>query len=214
MRQNIAEIALVLSIFLLVRMFQKKSSRLWAWSILLAVAFFGAASFHYTVAYWSIGIFIAIFFIEALIPFLPEKLLNLFKLSKLKQERKIFRLEYLLLFLVFIAFWTITTNFLPFLTDINSQLYLLSGGVTPGGSQQGSYQVGWLSGSQVGLPTTIWFLLNAGIDALGFIYFLFFVPKQKRHLPWAVAALVMFGAIAIWVAPSFSGGLIYLDRVY
>jgi hypothetical protein len=33
-------------------------------------------------------------------------------------------------------------------------------------------------------------------------------------LPWAIGALVMFAAVAIWISPSFSGGLIYLDRVY
>ncbi len=211
MRQYVAEITLVLSMFILIRMYQKKSSKLWAWTLLLSISLFGVAAFHYTVAYWAVAIFLAIFIFESLLSFFPKKLLKIFKFSTVIKQRQIFRAEYLLLFFVFLAFWTITTNLVPFLTDVHNQIYLLSGG-TPAAS--GQYQVGWLSGSTVGLTTTAWFIWEAGLGVLGFIYFMFKVPKQTRHVPWIIAALVMFAAVAIWISPSFSGGLIYLDRVY
>jgi uncharacterized membrane protein len=211
MRQFMAEIAFVLTIFILIRMYQKKSSNLWAWAIPLTMSVFGLVAYHYTVAYWAAIVLLFLFLFEFAVSSVPKRILQIIKGSQLVHGRTLFRVEYFLLFLVLLVSWTVVTNLAPFVTDLHNQFYLLSGG-TP--SASGQYQVNWLAGSPAGPITTAWFLLEGILAAIGFLYFIFRVPKKTRHLPWAIGALVMFAAVAIWISPSFSGGLIYLDRVY
>ena len=211
MRQFIAEMAFVLMIFILTRMYRKNSSDLWSWAILLTMSIFGLVAYHYTVAYWAAIVLFFLLLFEFLVPSVPKGILRIIKGSQLVHGRKLFRVEYLLLFSVLLISWTVLTNLEPFVTDLHNQLYLLSGGQP---SASGQYQVNWLLGSPAGPITTAWFLLEGILAGTGFLYFVFKVPKRTRHLPWAIGALVMFAAVALWISPSFSGGLIYLDRVY
>jgi uncharacterized membrane protein len=211
MRQFMAEMALVSTIFILMRMYRKKSSDLWAWAILLTMSVFGLVAYHYTVAYWAAIVLLFLFLFESAVPSVPKKFLQIIKGSQLVHGRTLFRVEYFLLFLVLLLSWTVVTNLEPFVTDLHNQFYLLSGGKP---SASGQYQVNWLVGSPAGPVTTAWFLLEGILSATGFLYFIFKVPKKTRHLPWAIGALIMFAAVAIWISPSFSGGLIYLDRLY
>jgi uncharacterized membrane protein len=211
MRQFMAEIALVLTIFILVRMYRKKSSNLWAWVIPLTISVFGLAAYHYTVAYWAVVILLLLFLFELAVLSLPKRILQIIKGSQLIHGRRLFRAEYFLLFLVLLISWTVVTNLAPFVANLHNELYLLSGGKS---IASGQYQVDWLAGSPAGPITTAWFLLEGILAAIGFVYFILKVPKETRHLPWAIGALVMFAAVAMWISPSFSGGLIYLDRVY
>lgn len=211
MRQFIAEIAFVLTIFILTRMYRKKSSDLWAWAILLTMSVFGLVAFHYTVAYWAAIVLFFLFLFESMVSSAPKRILQIIRGSQLVHGRTLFRVEFFLLFLVLLVSWTVVTNLEPFVTDLHNQLYLLSGGQP---SASGQYQVNWLVGSPAGPITTAWFLLEGILAATGFLYFIFKAPKKTRHLPWAIGALVMFAAVAMWINPSFSGGLIYLDRVY
>jgi uncharacterized membrane protein len=214
MREFMAEIAFVLTILILVRMYRKKSSNLLALTIILFGFLFGLAAYHYTVAYWAIFILLPLFLFETIVPSIPKKILKIIKGSQLLHRRRILPVEYLLLFLVLFCFWTVLTNLGPFLTEIHNEVYLLAGGSQPAGISTGQYEVGWFSGSAVGPVTTAWFLLLPLLAGLGFLYFIFKVPKQTRHLPWVFGTLVMFIAVAIWITPSFHGGSVYLDRVY
>jgi len=211
MRQFIAEMAFVLTIFILMKMYRKKSSDLWAWAILLTISVFGLVAYHYTVAYWAAIVFLFLFLFEFVVSSAPKRILQIIKGSQLVHGRTLFRVEYFLFFLVLLISWTVVTNLAPFVNDLHNQFYLLSGGKP---SASGQYQVNWLVGSPAGPVTTAWFLLEGILAAIGFLYFIFRVPKKTRHLPWAIGALVMFAAVAIWINPSFSGGLIYLDRIY
>ncbi|MCJ7634621.1 hypothetical protein MUP77_19795 [Candidatus Bathyarchaeota archaeon] len=214
MRQFMAEIAFVLTILILVRMYRKKSSNLWALTIILFGFIFGLVAYHYTVAYWAVIILLSLFLFESIVPSLPKKMLKIMKGSHLLRRRRILRVEYFLLFLVLLVSWTVLTNIVNFVFAIHNQTFLLGSESIPVGSAIGKYQTGWLTGSATGPVTTAWFLLGGLFAAIGFLYFIFKVPKQTRHLPWIFGALVMFIAVAIWITPSFSGGLISLDRVY
>jgi len=211
MRQFMAEIAFVSTVFILIKIHHKGSSNPWAWAIPLTISMFGLAAYHYTVAYWAVFVLLFLFLFEFMVSSAPKRILQIIKGSQLAHGRRLFRAEYLLLFLVLLVSWTVVTNLSPFVTDLHNELYLLSGGKP---SASGQYQVNWLGGSPAGPITTAWFLLEGVLAAIGFLYFVFKVPKQTRHLPWTIGALVMFAAVAIWISPSFSGGLIYLDRVY
>jgi hypothetical protein len=212
MRQYITEIFLVLAIFVLVRTHKKRSSRVWSWTIPLVLFLFGLATYHYTVAYWVIPIVGAAFLFERLIPSIPRKLLGAIKAIRLTDERKLLRAEYLLLFMVFFVSWTALVGLTPFVINLHNEIYLITGG-KPAGTT-GKYQTSWLTGSPAGPITTAWLALDAALGALGFIYFVFNYPKRSEHAFWGIGGLVMFVAVAIWITPSFAGGLIYLDRVY
>jgi len=213
MRQFMAEIALVLVILLIVRLYSGKPSSLFA-TILLGMIFCVAA-YHYTVAYFVMAILFFLLAFETWVNSIPQEILRLIRGTNLLHRRRILRVEYLAVFLVLLCSWTVLTNLIPVVNYIHNVTYLLTGGSQPAGISTGKYQTtSWLTGGAVGLVTTAWFLMGALLSGLGFLYFVFKVRKQTRHLPWAIGALLMFISVVIWINPSFSGGFIYLDRVY
>lgn len=210
-RQGIAEVFLILTIFLLVRLHQSKSNSL-AYAILLTFSMFGIVTSHYTLNYWSIIMIVGIFALCFIVGVLPKKLLQWIKIVNLKMEKPIINIVYLIFFIVATGFWIYFTNLTSFLIDIRDELYLLTssgGGVTTTNSQPS-----WIFNNPAGPIVGFWFDVTALLIPVGFLYVLFKMPKRARHMPWLGGGLVMLAAMAFWVVAGSRALGLYLDRIY
>jgi len=211
-RQGVAEIFLILTIFLLVRLHKTKSNGL-AYAILLTFSMFGIVTSHYTLNYWSIIMIFGIFTLCFLVGVLPKKLLLWIKVINLKMEKPIINAVFLTFFIVTTGFWIYFTNLTSFLIDIHDELYLLSptAAVTLGSSVS---QSSWILNNPAGPIVGFWFDATALMIPVGFLYMLFKMPKRSRHMPWLGGGMVMLTAMAFWVVAGSRALGLYLDRIY
>jgi len=209
-RQGVAEIFLVLTIFLLVKLHQAESRSL-AYVVLITLAMFGLVTSHYTLNYWSIIMVVCIFVLCFVVGVLPKKLLFLIRIINLKMEKPIINSVFLIFFLVATATWIYYTNLTSFLTDIRNELYLLS----PNRAVTSPVtQTSWILNNPAGPIVGFWFNLTALLIPIGFLYVLFKVPKRSRHMPWLGGALVMLGTMALWIAAGSRMLGLFFDRIY
>jgi uncharacterized membrane protein len=211
-RQALAEIFLILTIFLLVRLHKTKSNSL-AYAILLTFSMFGIVISHYTLNYWSIIMIVGIFTLCFMVGVLPKKLLSWIKIINLKMEKPIINIVFLTFFIVSTGFWIYFTNLTSFLIDIHDELYLLSPNVRVALGSSVS-QSSWILNNPAGPIVGFWFDATALLIPVGFLYVSFKMPKRSRHMPWLGGGLVMLAAMAFWVVAGSRALGLYLDRIY
>jgi len=209
-RQGIAEIFLVLTIFLLVKLHQAESNNL-AYLILVIFSTFGLVTSHYTLNYWSVIMIIGIFSLCFIIGMLPKKLLLWIKIINLKMEKPIINGVFIIFFIAASVFWIYFTNLTSFLMDIHNELYLLS---PTKGVTSSVTQTSWILNNPAGPIVGAWFDFTALLIPVGFLYVLFKMPKRSRHMPWLGGGLVMLGTMALWVAAGSRMLGLFLDRIF
>ena len=209
-RQGIAEIFLVLTFFLVVKLHRSESKSL-AYAVLIPFSMFGLVIGHYTLNYWSVIIIGFIFVLCFAIGSLPKKLLVLFRIVNLKMEKPILSSVFLVFFIAMSAFWIYFTNLTSFLITVHNELSLLSPRTTVISSIS---QSSWIFNNPAGPIVGYWFILTAALIAFGFVYAIFKIPKRSQHVPWIGGGLIMLGTMGLWVvAGNLMLGL-YLDRIY
>lgn len=210
-RQGIAEIFLVLTIFSLVKLHKAESKR-FAYVVLVSLSIFGLVVSHYTLNYWSIILVGGIFATCFLVGNLPKKLLSFFRIFDLRMEKPIIDSVFLILFVAVSIVWIYFTNLIPFLFDVHNELYLLapSTAVTVTSTAP---QSSWFFNNPAGPVVGFWFDFTAILIPIGFFYMLFRMPKQSRHMPWVGGGLVMLAILAFWVVAGSRALGLYLDRI-
>lgn len=208
-RQQAAEIFLICSFFILLKMSSSGKKNHRAYIILVFIFLFSFISSHYTVNYFSFPIFLGIPFLGLILPYLPKKMLALAHLDR-SHIKTLVSWQLFGLFLVLSLIWLSTVNSTNFLTDVSIQINRILGRAGPSSLH---YEVGFIGGSPLGPFVTAWFDIQVALVLIGFLYLLFRVKKDEKIIAWMVAGLVMLVVMSIWFIPRFSAGIL-IDRVY
>lgn len=208
-RQGMAEIFLVLTIFSLIRL-QRAQSKHLAYALLLTLSMFGLIVSHYTLNYWSMIIILCIFAFCYLIGNLPKRVLSLSRFSNLRLEKPIINSVFLVFFVVVSIAWIYFTNLTGFLYEVRNELYLLAPSTTVTSSGP---QSSWFFNNPAGPVVGFWFDLTAILILIGFLYMLFRIPKRSRQMPWIGGGLVMLATLAFWTVAGSRMLGVYIDRI-
>jgi len=211
-RQGVAELFLVLTIFSLVKLSRAKSKRL-AYASLVAISFFGLVIGHYTLNYWSILMICGIFLLCFIIGYLPKKLLSLLKLSNLRTEKPIIDSVFLVFYIAVSSAWIYFTSFVPFLIDIHNELYLFMDSNGAANVSSNVAQTSWFLNNPAGPVVGFWLDFTLVLIPLGFLYVIFKVRKRSINMPWIGGGLVMLVVLGFWVMAGSRMLGLYVDRI-
>lgn len=209
-RQQVSEIFFVLLLLLLFRVAFQGRKNYRSYFILILVFMFSLLSSHYTVNYFSIAIFGAMFFASLFLPYFPKKLAKLIKMEIKQCNKKAVTMQILVLLLVSSLVWWSTVHLANLRTDVTQEinnLFFRKAGET-------AYQVKFIQSSPLGPIVTVWVDMEAALAAIGFIYLLFRVRKDERMVNWIVGGSVMFAAMALWLTPQQSYTGCEPERIY
>lgn len=213
-RQGIAELFLVLTIYSLVKVYKDRNSL--AYTFLFIFSMLGLVVSHYTMDYWSVMIFVGIFALCGVVGYLPRKLLSFFRFSNFKGEKQVIDSVFLTFSICTSLFWIYFTNLLPFLIDVHNEIYLISGSIVnvPGVVSSTTPQPSWFLNNPAGPVVGFWLDFTLVLIPVGLLYLLFTVRKGPIHMPWIGGGLVMMAFVAIWVLAGQAMLGVFLDRVF
>lgn len=212
-RQGVAELFLVLTIYCLVKVYKGKNGL--AYTILTIFSMLGLVVSHYTMDYWAIMIFVGIFILCAVVSYMPKKLQSFFKFSNFKGEKQVINNVFLVFFICLSLFWIYFTNLIPFLTDIHNEVYLISNSFvqTPGAVAATTPTSSWFLNNPPGPVIGFWLDFGLVLIPVGFLCLLFTLRKEPVHMPWILGGLVMMVFVAIWALSGKAMLGVYIDRV-
>jgi uncharacterized membrane protein len=210
-RQQVAELFLILTFFVLFKMSHKKKKNYRAYIALIFIFMFSFISSHYTINYFMLPIFVGMFLASLILPLLPKNLSSLLRMSHLnKRSIKSLSVQILALFLVLSLLWWSTAHITSFQWDVIHELDVILGRKTLGTH----YQISYIRGSPLGSMVTTWINLGAVLIPIGFLYVAFRKKKNEKLVNWMVACLIMLIFIGIWLTPQQSAAGAYPDRIY
>jgi len=212
-RQGVAELFLILTIYALVRAYKGKDSL--ANMTLAVLSIVGLVVTHYTMDYWSVIVFAGIFLLCAAISRFPRQLSSLFKVSGFKGVQQVISSQIMIFFVGFSLFWIYFTNSFPFLIDIHNEIYLVTSQIraTPGAVSATTPTSSWFFNNPAGPVIGFWFDLSMILIPIGLLYLIFRYDKKPVHMPWVIGGLVMLGFLAVWVVLGKAMLGLFLDRV-
>jgi uncharacterized membrane protein len=208
-RQQVTEVHLVLFLLVLFKIAFRKRVSNRSYGFLLLVFLISLITGHYTINYFALAIVLAMFLASFVIPYLPQRITNLFQL-KTDRIKHIVNQRLFLLIIVLSLVWWSTAQFTNFQSDIVQQITNLFFKT----SQETYYQVGFIGSSPLGPIVTAWVDIQAGSAAIGFLYVVFRYRKGHKMVYWLIASAVMFAAMAFWLTPGQSYTGAYPDRIY
>lgn len=207
-RQQVSEIFLILTLFTLFKMYNGNKKNHRAYISMIFIFMFGFISSHYTISYFSVLIFGAIFLSSLVLPSLPKKLLSLIRVHR--PSIRPFKRQILALLLVFSLIWWSTVDLTNFMGDVSNQFDTITGRRRLGTH----YQVEFITSNPMGPIVTTWFDMQAALVPIGFLYVTFRKKKDEKMITWMVACLIMLMAMALWLTPQQSSSGCYPDRIY
>jgi uncharacterized membrane protein len=212
-RQGVAELFLVLTIYSLVKVYKGKNS--FAFALVSVFSMLGLVVSHYTLDYWTIMIFVGIFILCWAVSRFPKQLLSFFKFSNFKGEKQVINGVFLIFFICLSLFWIYFTNIIPFLTDVHNEIYLISNLLvhTPGAVAATTPTSSWFLNNPAGPVVGFWLDFVLVLVPAGFLCLLFRFRKEPVHMPWIMGGLVMMAFVAVWVVSGKAMLGVFVDRV-
>jgi uncharacterized membrane protein len=212
-RQGVAELFLVLTIYSLVKVYKGKNSL--AFAVLSIFSMLGLVVSHYTMDYWSVMIFVGVFILCGVISYSPKQLLSFFKFSNFKGEKQVIGSVFLIFFICISLFWIYFTNLIPFLTDVHNEIYLISTSIVhvPGAVASTTPVPSWFFHNPAGPVIGFWLDFTLVLVPVGFLCLLFAFRKEPIHMPLILGGLVMMVFVALWVLAGKAMLGVYIDRV-
>ncbi len=212
-RQGVAELFLVLTIYSLVKVYKAKNQL--AYSILTVFSVLGLVVSHYTIDYFSIIIFVGIFVLCGLISYLPKKLLSFLKFSSISAEKQVIDKVFLIFLICVSLFWIYFTDLIPFLTVIHNQIYNIRNLIitTPGQVASTTPTPSWFLNNPAGPVVGFWLDFTLVLIPLGFLFLFFKSTKRPVQMPWIWGGLISVVMVGVWVLAGTAVLAVFVDRV-
>jgi len=209
-RQQVAEIFLILTVLVLIRQYKTKKNYK-SHVFLLFIFIFSFISSHYTINYFSLAIFVGIFVFSLVLSYLPNKMLRLLR-SELPYKKIIVNNSTLVLLLVLSLLWWSTVNLPNLKVDFTREIDVILG---KRGSKTQHFMVRFAySENPLGPIVTAWFDLELVLAVIGAVYLIFGVKKDEKKIAWIAAGLTVMAIGSLWIIPEQSAAGVYVDRLY